>query len=191
MLLPHLPDPLLHSLHHPLLRVSLPLMTSPSDPLATAASDLVQALATRLPSDLILPTLFTLLLSFTAQAEVVATLEVIVSVVINAKSLKLIKGTARRAMQVIEDQLEGMEGIEMPVIALVMAMKDVCEEEVKEAIEGSNRLQGIMIKYAADAADELKLEQLQTQSQLNTSLFKDISRPQSSHTEAAVYDHNI
>jgi hypothetical protein len=72
-----------------------------------------------------------------------------------------------------------------------MAMKDVCEEEVKEAIEGSNRLQGIMTRHAADAADELKLEQLQTPSQLNTSLFKDISRPQSSHTEAAVYDHNI
>jgi hypothetical protein len=41
LLLPHLPDPLLHSLHHPLLLLSLPLMTSPSDALATAASDLV------------------------------------------------------------------------------------------------------------------------------------------------------
>jgi hypothetical protein len=131
-------------------------MTSPSDHLATAASDLVQALATRLPSDLILPTLFTLLLSFTAQAEVVATLEVIESVVINAKSLK---GTVRRAMQVIQDRLEGMESIEMPVIALVMAMKEGCEEEVKEAIEGSHRLQGVMIRHAAaDVADELKIE---------------------------------
>lgn len=167
-------------------------MTSPSDPLATAASDLVQALATRLPSDLILPTLFTLLLGFTAQAEVVATLEVIVSVVINARGLKLMKGTVRRAMQVIEDRLEGMEGIEMPVIALVVAMKEGCEEEVKEAIEGSHRLQGVMIRHAAaEVADELKVEQLQTPSQLNASLFKDISRPQSSQTEAAVHDHNI
>ena len=135
MLLPHLPDPLLYSLHHPFLRLSLPLMTSPSDePLATAASDLVQALATRLPQDLLLSTLFTLLLSFTAQAEVVATLEVIVSV---ARGMQ---GIMRRAVQVVDERLGDMEGIDMPVIALVMAMKEGGEEEVKQAMESAHRL---------------------------------------------------
>jgi hypothetical protein len=158
-------------------------MTSPSDePLATAASDLVQALATRLPPDLLLPTLFTLLLSFTAQAEVVATLEVIVSV---ARGLQ---GTVRRAVQVVDERLGDMEGIDMPVIALVMAMKEGGEEEVKQAIEGAHRVQAVMARHAAD---ELKVGQPQKPALLNSSLFKDIARPESSHTEVAMHDHNI
>ena len=101
------------------------------------------------------------------------------------------KGTVRRAMQVIDDRLESMEGIEMPVIALVMAMKEDYEEEVKEALKDTNRLQGVMIRHAAEVSDELKDEQLQKPSQLDTSLFKEMSRPDSSHTEAAAHDHNI
>ena len=77
-----------------------------------------------------------------------------------------------------------MEGIDMPLVALVMAMREAGEEEVKEAMEGAHRLQAVMARHTAE---EMKA----APSMLNASLFKDIARPESSHTEVAVLEHNI
>ena len=43
-----------------------------------------------------------------------------------------------------------MEGIDMPVVALVMAMREAGEEEVKEALEGAHRLQEVMARHTAE-----------------------------------------